>query len=132
MRAQKLFCCIAFSLSFFLSRGQNLAHISGKVTTSENKPLASVSLHLLNTNHTTASDSQGDFSFEKITPGKYILQVSAIGYASITREINATETSTAINDLQLKETSVQLDAVTVTAEKKEALLLQLHNSHILV
>jgi iron complex outermembrane receptor protein len=95
--------------------------ITGKVTDKQANPVANVSIHLLNTQVTTLSNKEGNFSIQNIATGKYTIQLSCIGYATIASEIDVKVKENTFN-FQLQNALLQLEAVTVTAEKREALL----------
>jgi outer membrane receptor protein involved in Fe transport len=60
------------------------AKISGQVLSEENKPLESATVQLISDQPkkvtTTLSTSDGRFVFDSIIPGKYVIDVSGIGY----------------------------------------------------
>ena len=95
--------------------------LSGKVTNENSLPVSNANIHLLNTNLGTVTDAQGNYHLPNVPKGKYTAVVSAIGYAEINKEINISKSETTIN-FQLHNSMIQLDAVVVTAEKKEELL----------
>src|SRR6188474_2203816 len=104
--------------------GQTIDY-SGKLTDKQSHAIASASVRLLNTNMATISDNEGVFHFNHLASGKYIMEISAIGYATINREIDTKNNATGTTTIQLQDAAMQLDAVTVTAEKKEQSLQQL-------
>ncbi len=112
-----------FSFIFMLlvSAGVQSQVITGKVTNENSKPVANANVHLLNTDFGTATDGQGNYQFSNVPKGKYTAVVSAIGYAEINKDININKSGATLN-FQLHNSLVQLDAVVVTAEKKEELL----------
>ena len=92
--------------------------ISGKITDNKSHPIADAFVHVLNTNLSTVTNDQGAYSFEHIQPGKYSISVSAVGYSEVDEDIVVTAANKSY-DLQLNDAAVQLDAVVVTAQKKE-------------
>jgi iron complex outermembrane receptor protein len=68
------------------------------------------------------TDANGVFVIRNISPGNYTVQVSAIGYATTNRQVNLTKGLPQTLDVQLNVSLTQLDAVTVTAQKKEEVL----------
>ena len=110
---------ILFLLGSFASAwGQNRGSLSGKITDAQAQPVAGVTVRLINSAYGTATDANGTYSISEIPSGDYTLQVTAVGYASQRRTItvgSATETL----DIQLEESTTQLDAVIVTAQKQE-------------
>ena len=95
--------------------------ITGKITDSRSNPVANVSIHLLNTSLTTLTNKDGDFRIQKVAAGKYTIQLSSVGYATVASEIEVSGKENTFR-FQLENSLLQLEAVTVTAEKREALL----------
>ena len=96
--------------------------LSGRIVDASSNPVNRASVHVLNTNYGTISDAGGAFAIEKIPAGRYILEVTAIGFATTQQQVNvATGQSEPVN-IQLKPSSTQLDAVIVSAQKKEEVL----------
>lgn len=98
-------------------KGQTIDY-TGKLTDKQSHPIISASVRLLNTNRATLSDNEGVFHFSHLAAGKYMMEISAIGYATINREIDTKNTSSTLT-IQLQDAATQLDAVTVSAEKKK-------------
>ena len=67
---------------------QSYTALSGTVTSGDTKALAGASIVVLNTNRGTVSDANGFFHLDKIFPGKYTVQVSAVGYATVSKEVD--------------------------------------------
>ncbi len=98
--------------------GQTRGSLSGKITDAQSQPVAGVTVRLINSPYGTATDANGSYSISEVPSGDYTLQITAIGFASQRRNItigSATETL----DILLEESTTQLDAVIVTAQKKE-------------
>lgn len=93
--------------------------ISGTVSDAGKQGLARVSLRLLNTNYGTITDSQGNFSLPAVPKGKYLMQVTAIGYATQNVVLSVDDQSDNPVNVTLQESSTQLDDVVVTAQKSE-------------
>lgn len=109
------FLLITINKDYAYAQSQN--RLMGKVTDSKSNPIAGATLHLLNTNFTTITDAKGNFFIEDILAGKYILLISAVGYASVNRELIINGSHDLI--LTLQETIQQLDEVIVSAQKLE-------------
>jgi iron complex outermembrane recepter protein len=118
----KFFLGIVFMLFVVKVNGQKKIAITGKVTNNASKPLTNVSVHLLNTSITVLSDANGVFNINNIPAGKYTIELSAIGYATIAKTIVVNDKTENTFDFQLQNSMVQLETVTVTAGKEEALL----------
>jgi len=98
---------------------QNNITIKGAVLSKDMQPVAGASVYLLNTNYGTVTNNAGVFSITRLRTGNYILQVSAIGYTTINENLTVTEEG--LNNLQLvlEDADNRLDAVVVTAQKRE-------------
>jgi iron complex outermembrane receptor protein len=121
------------------TRAQEPGRLSGNVTDGQSKPLQGASVHLLNTGVGMATDDKGNFTFNNLRYGTYFVQISAIGYATINREIylmhpslsrivtSRDVTSLKVNEslnIKMVDASAQLDGVVVTAQKREEFLQQ--------
>src|SRR3546814_11781496 len=73
-------------------------------------------ISLLNTNFSVYAGNDGNFTIEEVPAGGYILQISAPGYANVHRNIQVPSGSL---EIRLVRSSEQLDAITVTAQKRE-------------
>jgi iron complex outermembrane receptor protein len=101
----------------FYSFSQGNVTFSGKVT-AESESIPGATVHLLNTNYGTATDSEGTFAIANVIPGNYRIQVSAVGYAAVEQSISINEQNSSFN-VKLSEATTQLEAVVVTAQKME-------------
>ena len=97
---------------------QEKAVLSGKINDTRVQPIEGATVRLLNTSIGTATDAAGEFTIADLPKAKYTLEISAVGYASIKRDVDLTTNPEPLR-IQLVESVRQLDAVTVTAEKKE-------------
>ena len=104
------------SLSAF---SQNYIILSGSITDNVSKGIPKASIYILNTTFGTTTDSEGRFTINNIPKGNYTLQISAIGYATIDKEIILSGNHDESFVAELKPSSTQLDAVIVSAQKKE-------------
>jgi iron complex outermembrane receptor protein len=114
----------AINVIFFVGLlvNSNAQTISGKVTDTHAVPIANVSVHFLNMPVTTLSNSEGNFSVQNLPSGRYTVQLSSVGYATTATEIEVKEKKDNTFSFQLQNALLQLETVTVTAEKKEELL----------
>jgi len=101
---------------------------TGKITDSiSGHPIPGASVRLLNTLRAGVADAEGRFTFSSLPAGKYLCEITAMGYASIDREISVGSVRTgagAAGDrlFLLQRSGSSLDEVIVTAQKKEELL----------
>jgi iron complex outermembrane receptor protein len=98
--------------------GQNTA-LSGKVTGTNDQPIPGVTVYVLNTNTGASTDAGGAFTLGNLPAGTYKIQVSAIGYATQERTIIVGESAGEPLTIALQESATELDAVVVTADKKD-------------
>lgn len=97
--------------------------INGKITGSMgSQPLSGATIHVLNTATTVLSNGEGVYKIENILPGNYSIEVSSVGYATVVKQVQVNDKQVTVVDISLQNFLTQLDAVVVTAEKKEALL----------
>lgn len=68
-------------------------------------------------NKGAASDIDGNFSLEKITPGKYLLTASYIGYLKETRQVEIKADEIINVDFILKPETTSIDTLTIEAER---------------
>lgn len=74
----------------------------------------------------TTTDIDGNFTFSKVQPGTYVLEVSCLGYVSVSVEIDAAKDVEGLK-ISLHESSLALDEVVVTAQKARDGLNTSHN-----
>lgn len=110
---------VIFVISCFTAGAQTTGSLSGKISDAQAQALSHASVHLLNTNFGTLSDDQGSFSITAIPAGRYIFQVTAIGYANQSVSVTIESGKDVVADVTLNESATQLDHVIVTAQKQE-------------
>ena len=103
---------------------QSTTRISGTVVDSAAQFIRNASVRVLNTNLGAVTDANGAFTIENVLPANYTLQVSAVGYATITRKANVTGGTNALTLTLIRAPRV-LDEVVVTAQKTEELLQEI-------
>jgi len=95
------------------AQAQTGVSLSGKVTEAKGGAVlhgATVYLHDINKGVVTQPD--GTYSFSNIPPGKYLMEVSYFGYASMAQTIDTRITTQ--QDFALQPTALELEGVTVT------------------
>lgn len=110
---------MAFCLLIFIvqSRAQNSPSVQGKITDQEGKSISSASILVLNTNIGTSSNQEGIFELKGLDVGQYMMEVSAIGYATLTRAFVVPNTGKL--EITLLPAARTLDDVVVSAQKKD-------------
>ncbi len=118
----KTFLTAIFILTTWMHQG-NAGNISGYVKDAELKPIASVTVLLLNAKDSSvvkmnATDQKGAYSFDGIPSGNYLISTSSIGYSkSFSKTVKVESESIKIPDLLLEKAGTQLENVTVTTKK---------------
>jgi len=98
--------------------GQEMGMLSGKINNTNVEAIPGATVRVLNTNFGAVTNEAGEFTIADIAKAKYTLEISAIGFASVKREVDLNTNIEPLR-IQLVESARQLDAVIVTAEKKE-------------
>ena len=98
--------------------GQGTDVLSGTIRDTNVRPIPGATVRLLNTNLGAATNEAGEFVISDLVKAKYTVEISAVGYASIKREIDLLKNTEPLK-IQLVESVHQLDDVIVTAEKIE-------------
>jgi iron complex outermembrane receptor protein len=109
-------------MTAFSTFSQTTTVLSGNISDVLSKAIPRASVHVLNTNYGTVTNAEGRFTITNIPAGRYTLQISAIGYATIEKQIFLSASQNESLTVQLKPSSTQLDAVIVSAQKKEEFL----------
>lgn len=91
--------------------------LSGKIFTQDGRAAAMATVRISELSLQTITNEYGRYSFNNIAAGSYTLTVSSVGFQTYqkTIEINS---STTWPDIYLEQNAVELEQVTITAEKK--------------
>ncbi len=124
---KKLFFAIIILINTIsIAQGNNLK-IFGKATDKLTKqPLPGVNILVLNTKLGAASDLDGKFEIDGLSPGQYQIRASIIGYKSIIKtDIMVMNGFTSEVSFELEEEAVQLEDVVVKSNYFEKSRLEL-------
>lgn len=93
--------------------------LKGKIVDEEGQPMYQASVRLLapadsSRVKSVATTLDGAFTIGNVAGGKYILEVTYIGYEKYLRDISVNGKTGNLGQIQLKENSISLQAVTVT------------------
>jgi iron complex outermembrane recepter protein len=122
---RKVIGCLHFFILFALpSLAQQSLSLSGKITDKSSSPVQGASVHVLNSNLGAITDAGGHFTITSISTGKYIIEITAIGYASVSQAVSVSSGKSEEITIQLADIYGQLDEVLVSAQKKEENLQQ--------
>lgn len=97
---------------------QNTGSLKGTITTEQGEPIMGASVFVKGLSIGTTSDIDGTYLLEKIPNNTYFIQVSYVGYNTITKEIVIANPET-VHNFVLKESSYMLEGVVVTSQKRE-------------
>lgn len=100
-------------MSFNLLAEQPVGTIKGKVTTNEGQPAAMVTITLLENKKSSFTGDDGTFILRNVQTGTYQLQVSLVGYETVSQQVVVENGKTTEVSFQLKITGKQLDEVIV-------------------
>ena len=89
-------------------------------------PVAGAAIQLGEDYLWTITDIDGNFSLDKIQPGKYVLEISCLGYVTADVEVDLSKDIENLK-ITLHESSLALDEVVVTAQKAKDGLSTSHN-----
>ncbi len=99
---------VLFAVLDISAQSQQTSQFSGKITNARSAPVPGSTVYLLNTNEGAVSDEQGNFSFNNLPAGKYVMQVSAVGYATIYKDIAIGGAANESLNIQLIDAGQQL------------------------
>lgn len=106
----------AFADDLNKSDANIIGHVLEK-NTKEHLPYISVSLK--GTTIGTLTDDTGHYFLKNLPEGDFILQVSAVGYKTLTRNVSLKRGKTLEENFELEEDLVALEGVVVTANRNE-------------
>ncbi|MEO6915484.1 MAG: TonB-dependent receptor [Chitinophagaceae bacterium] len=121
---KRLLFIIVICLTTLFSFSQQRVEIRGTVVNAASTPVPAATVHLMNTNFTTQTSTRGVFSIRDVPAGSYRVEITAIGYANTIKTFTVSENAEALS-IVLTEAARQLDAVIVTAQKREEALQQI-------
>jgi outer membrane receptor for ferrienterochelin and colicins len=118
---------LAALLLSFTSKSQT-STILGQ-TLSENEPVAYAQIFLEGKSSGAIADANGQYILKNITPGTYILKVSATGYLTQTIELKIESGKTYEQDIILKKDILNLSQIVVSGSRKR---VERYNSPVIV
>lgn len=115
--------CLLILVQFSV-KAQDGKNLGGRITGTGNRTIENASVRLLNTDRSISADASGSFLFTNLPAGNYVLEVSAVGFATRIEDVTLSQSKTDLV-ISLSESASQLDEVIVSAEKKEQRLVTL-------
>ncbi|MEH3115034.1 TonB-dependent receptor [Pedobacter terrae] len=101
------------------SFAQQFGTIKGKVSTSNGKPAAFISIGLKGKGLGTTSDENGSYTIYRVKAGTYTIKASAVGIDPSEKNITITTGQTLVVDFTLKENDQVLEEVIVAGINKK-------------
>ena len=125
MRKFFTLCLALFVFIFEISAQSNPGKIKGQIKDAGNKPLQSISVSLLKVKDSSLvklaiTDKAGNYEFENIKEGIYLISASSVGYTkkySSSFAVSASDPLIQVEVMNMHETAKGLGEVTVTAKK---------------
>ncbi|MEM9858991.1 MAG: TonB-dependent receptor [Bacteroidota bacterium] len=119
----KLAACIAFlSFSWSISLASD---ITGRVYDStEKKPLPGATVIIQGTGIGAVTDENGRYTIRNVEPGSYVLEVSSLGFAKVSREIRVDNDKAISMDFSLNESIAELETIVVRGESEATAISQ--------
>ncbi|MCH5596920.1 TonB-dependent receptor [Niabella ginsengisoli] len=108
---------------FTIAKVATAQTVNGKITDNSQVPMPNASVSLLNAKDSSlkkinAADKEGNFLFEHIAAGKYILMATSIGYAKTYSAVFEYDSISSITQhLIIDKSTVQMTGVVVTAKR---------------
>lgn len=117
---------ITLTTSFFfslisLSLAQ-LGSISGKII-AEGKPQEGVAIFVPSLGKGTVSDQQGAYNINNLPAGEYTLNVTYVGYRTISEKITLKENEQYIQDFEMQPDAINLGQFVVTGLETQCRLI---------
>jgi TonB-linked SusC/RagA family outer membrane protein len=103
-----------------LVAAQSGGTLKGKVTNDKGEPVVGASVLLSGVDKGTSAGLTGDFTLAEIKPGKYSVQVSAVGYQNIVRDVTIADGQVLEINFQLKPGGNALNEVVVTGYSRQS------------
>lgn len=122
MRQLSFFVVLMFSQ--LISVAQPTLMLDGKVTDEDGKAVVAASIRVLNSSVGAVTDGQGRFRLTGLVPGPRKLECSAIGFAVELKEVDIVAGQNRALEIRLRRTERSLDAVVVSADRREEDILK--------
>lgn len=93
--------------------------IKGKITTSDNRPAAAVTILIKSAKRTLFTNDDGSFTISRVPAGQHQLEVSLIGYKTLVQDVTVEKNQTVTVNLQLEISSTQLKEFNITGGRNK-------------
>lgn len=116
---KRVFTTIIYVLFFAVTIVAQQVTVAGKVVDENSRqPIEFASILMKESGRWAITDSNGNFSIKGVSTGKTTMVIQCLGYATQTLYLTITKDIPKMN-IKLKEESLKLDEVTVTARRKQ-------------
>ena len=120
-RTKHIFLLVFLMMTGVLAFAQGDNSIKGFVYEKSNgEPVMFANVFLKGTTHGSTTDINGYFNITRVPDGNYLIMVTSIGYDTITDNVSLRGNQIVNKKYYIEETSIQLAAVSITADKIEA------------
>jgi len=116
---KKLIALLLCTFIPFLTSAQDTKGQVEGIVSHNGKPVPGVNVGIKSIQKGSATDEEGRFLIKNLPPGTYTIEASAVGYRSVSREINIEAGKTLEIQIALKESLTELDRVVVTGTMRE-------------
>ena len=117
----RLFCTAAlFFLTAFVAMAQDNSIKGFVYEEATGEPMMFTNVYLKGTTYGGSTNENGYFNINRIPDGRYTLLITSVGYDTISEVFTLSKGQSINRKYYLKETSQQLETVTITADKIEA------------
>ena len=118
-----LYCVLSYALAEhpdYPELKKSDANIIGHVLDKKTKEhLPYITIALKGTTIGTVTDATGHYFLKNLPEGNFILEVSSVGYKTVTRNVTLKKGKTLEEDFEIEEDAIALDGVVVSANRSE-------------
>jgi iron complex outermembrane receptor protein len=107
------FLMISGFISFAKNTTEGSGAIQGKVTTSDGSPAAHVTVIIKETAKGVSTNESGEFLFRNVPNGTYQLEISLIGFETVSKTVEVTDNKTVSVNIAINSSSQNLEEVVV-------------------
>ncbi|MRG44257.1 TonB-dependent siderophore receptor [Chitinophaga sp. SYP-B3965] len=118
MKQIVLFIFLLLPLCSFANEN-DFGTVKGKITTSDNRPAAAVTIVIKSAHRTIFSNDDGTFTISRLAAGQHQLEVSLIGYKPLLQDVTVEKNKVTTITLQLEVSSTQLKEISITSGRNK-------------
>ncbi len=103
-------------------KAQQNGSISGRIADEQGTAIVGANAILKGTNYGVVSNTNGEFTLANIPAGSYLLNISFIGYESVSQDITLEAGQNLNLNFSLKEQALTLEGLIITAQRREQII----------